>query len=44
MNKKGSFIGLIIIGIILIVGFIALSFIFKAGLIVEFINFIKGIF
>ena len=41
MNKKAmGFIGILLI----VIGVVALYFIFKAGLVREFINFIRGFF
>ena len=41
LNKKGvGFIGIVLI----VIGLVALYFIFKSGLAGEFINFIKGFF
>jgi len=41
MNKKGmGFIGIVLI----VIGVVALYFIFKTGLVEEFINFIRGFF
>ena len=41
MNKKGlGFISIIII----VIGVVALYFIYKTGLVIDFINFIRGFF
>ena len=40
MNKRGGVLGIVMI----IIGIVALYFIFKMGLVREFINFIKGFF